>query len=564
MTVRILFWFAAVPASVSLHAAAAVGLMASLTPEPPPEQAVPESRFDLQTVQVAARRAMPEAPESRPAAEAPGDGIALGQTAIPRRTATGSAPDTTPVPQAQPPTFRAEVGDSGGAAIVPAAPEAVAAASEALPSSIVSSEVAPLREGRPVTPQIETAGAVSQPSEAVAALPSPNVAAVALSAAPNAAEATAPEGAAVASAQLPVTSATVARAEPLRLSQQAQAATAAVVSRPKAAAVVAVAAPAPAAGSVDTIPVPVAAGVASPRPVGASRPSSAQVTESVAEATPTAEAQADTTAITAALALPGLDGPADPVSVAAYQSFVAPDAAPEGDSARDGISGLLGGVACSRLQATFQPDTALLRVTGHVPNAVDRGPILSGLQALMGQSIGIEDNILILPSPQCDALSGIEALGLPQSTDQFTNPLVVGEDTHARAYRYVTDEQLVLDVSAPDYPAYLYVDYFDAAGQVIHLAPNEVAPLRLILPGETASIGAPGTASLEVRIGPPYGQEIAVAFASSVALHSGERPLVEDAATYLDWLRTRIAEARAGDPGFKGEWVYFFVTTAQR
>ena len=65
----------------------------------------------------------------------------------------------------------------------------------------------------------------------------------------------------------------------------------------------------------------------------------------------------------------------------------------------------------------------------------------------------------------------------------------------------------------------------------------------------------------QITVGPPYGQEIAVAFAASAPLFDGLRPLSEPAAPYLTDLKSRVAEARARDPDFKGEWVYFMVVT---
>jgi hypothetical protein len=63
-------------------------------------------------------------------------------------------------------------------------------------------------------------------------------------------------------------------------------------------------------------------------------------------------------------------------------------------------------------------------------------------------------------------------------------------------------------------------------------------------------------------VGPPYGQEIAAAFAASAPLYDGVRPTLEPAVPYLDWLRERVRAVRAGQPDFKGEWVYFFVATS--
>ena len=40
--------------------------------------------------------------------------------------------------------------------------------------------------------------------------------------------------------------------------------------------------------------------------------------------------------------------------------------------------------------------------------------------------------------------------------------------------------------------------------------------------------------------------------------------MVEPAAPYLAFLKSRVAARRAEHADFKGEWVYFFVTTAER
>ncbi len=278
-----------------------------------------------------------------------------------------------------------------------------------------------------------------------------------------------------------------------------------------------------------------------------------------------AAVQPDTTRATAALAWSGdQEIRIDPQSLAAIQSFMLPgDAARQGTEVRDALTDLLAAVPCARLQAVFDPATGSLGLRGHIPEDGLRMPILDALQAQVGGGIPVRDEMLILPRPQCGALSGIAAVGLPQSTDQDTNPLLVGEDAHARAYDYRQGERLIFDLAAPDYDAVIYVDYFDADGQVIHLTPNEVVPLREH-PAQSAfrvGAGEDGLPFLDITIGPPYGQEIAAAFAASTPLYDGVRPMVEPAAPYLEWLGERVAAARAADPGFRGEWVYFFVTT---
>ena len=109
----------------------------------------------------------------------------------------------------------------------------------------------------------------------------------------------------------------------------------------------------------------------------------------------------------------------------------------------------------------------------------------------------------------------------------------------------------------------IYVDYFDAEGRVIHLQPNEIVPAETVPAKSLLTVGRDrdGQPALRMTVTPPFGQEIAVAFAASAPLYEGVRPLVEPAAPYLEFMARQVARARAGNPGFMGEWVYFFVAT---
>jgi len=268
--------------------------------------------------------------------------------------------------------------------------------------------------------------------------------------------------------------------------------------------------------------------------------------------------------IKAALAWTGGDtARIDPASLAAIQSFTAGGAL-EGSAAnagtvRDGIAGVLAGTPCARLQTTFVPERGVLELRGHIPRDDLRGPLLAALRAEVGGSIPLADNLLILPPPTCTALTGIAATGLAQSTEQTTNPSVVGPNAHARLYDFRAGEQLSFELQGADYPAYFYIDFFDAEGNVVHLQPNAFVPLARIGVKERLVVG--GDSGLKITVTPPFGQEIMVAFAASRPLYEGVRPLQETAGPYLRFLRDRVAAARAADPDFKGEWVYFFVQT---
>lgn len=336
----------------------------------------------------------------------------------------------------------------------------------------------------------------------------------------------------------------------------------------------------PPASSIATTPVPLtnltaaqpstsAAAAMAPAPQALTPTSVSAQGSSISQATPSPEALVQTPptpiSISATLAFQGNEtGEVDPLSLAAFQSFTRPeDLAHAATDLRDGLSELLSTVPCSRLQVAFDPDSATLELRGHLPEEGLRAPVLAALQAQMGRDITLSDQMRLLPRPQCGALSGIASVGLPQSTDQITNPLLLGPDAQARVLSYSGGEQLFFDLTAPDYPAYLYVDYFDAAGAVIHLSPNEAAPLNQAPAKSALRVGAktPEEPGLLITVGPPYGQEIAVAFAASTPLYQGLRPLSEPAPAYLAFLREKIAQKRGQDSDFKGEWVYFLIET---
>jgi Domain of unknown function (DUF4384) len=258
-------------------------------------------------------------------------------------------------------------------------------------------------------------------------------------------------------------------------------------------------------------------------------------------------------------------GPIDPVSLATAQIFMHPSAVPQPDKAqiRDNISAVLKSPPCSRLQTVFNSETGFLELRGHVPNQGLVDNLVANLQTQVGASIPVTQKLRTLPQPTCTVLSGISALGLPQSAEQLTNPKIIGPDAHAREFTFHGGDRFSMELTTPDYDSFLYIDYFDANGQVIHLQPNQYSELTRQMAKTQLTIGNPdpNAPGLNMTFGPPYGQEIVVAFATSVQLFSKPRPLSEPAEPYLDLIRNRIGNAKATTADFKGEWVYFLIST---
>lgn len=528
-------WAAGLAGSLVANAGLAGFVWAALLPDPLLDQPTPEAQLDVDAYTLDRDAAVERPAEGEALDEARPDGTTLDSGAIPQSRAASSTVESDRAKAVAPEAESTELSAASGdrlATVAPVSAEATATNPASAPAV-------------PSTPQPEPIGAATAAAAPLSAA-SPTLA-------PMASRQPMPDAAIPASAD--ITALTEARPATARADIAEAEPVTAVTSAPDADPVRARAAQATQLAAA----VVAGAGLPPSQPT----PELAAAREPAATVTPAAQTGGEK--VKAMLAFPGGDGEIDPVSLAAFQSFVQPGDAPSSEDLRDGIGALLSGVPCSRLQVAFDPDTATLQVNGHLPEDDLRAPVLAALQAQMGADIAVSDRMLVLPRPQCGALSGIASVGLPQSTDQITNPLLIGEDAHARVLDYVDGDRLTFDITAPDYDAFIYVDYFDAEGTVLHLAPNEQVPLTEAAAKSAQRVGATaeGEPGLSIFVGPPYGQEIAVAFAASHPLYDGLRPIAEPAAPYLQWLKSRVANARADHPDFKGEWVYFFVTTAE-
>ena len=99
-------------------------------------------------------------------------------------------------------------------------------------------------------------------------------------------------------------------------------------------------------------------------------------------------------------------------------------------------------------------------------------------------------------------------------------------------------ERLIVEVTAPDYDAFLYVELFDNQGNVIHMLPSPSHPDNEIPAGETVTLGEePG------RVYPMRGEVgtyMILAAAAPSRLFPLDRGEVEDARGYLSDLQSSL------------------------
>lgn len=232
---------------------------------------------------------------------------------------------------------------------------------------------------------------------------------------------------------------------------------------------------------------------------------------------------------------------------------------------RNALVTSLNNVNCARAQTVYDPETGAIDLRGHVKNETDRNTLLSAVSKQLGGSLPVQDRLQRLDAPQCNVLVQLAEMPLPQSVEQLTNPLIIGADLQTRSYAFQNGQVMKFDLAGADYDGWLYLDYYDNKGQVLHLLPNAYIPPLFLKANAPLAFGDgssddPTHGKFEMRVSPPFGQDIVVAMISNEPLFE-VRPTVENAEAYLVDLAAKVSELKDQSGDFKGEWVYLFVET---
>ncbi len=537
-----LLWTTGLTASLGAHAALFAFLAIATEPDPLIAEPAQSGKIKMTSYEVPQSKAAPQEAkgEAQDASEAQGQ--ALGQGPVRSEIAAAQPLPQSVQPAEAPPSERPSVLTPDNTAIAEVRNETVVEASTA--------SGAPTPALRAEGPQ---AKAAPPPAEALASTaPPPVTAARTLQGTPLAASQATPS--AQAALAPPKAQTTTTLPSTLLASASAEA--------PTLGATAPNAGPVPASSLITETSAQISADGAGAQ---AKAPPAQPAPSRVPDAPTAAQPPLNAPTISAATGWSG-DTTFDPTSLAAIQSFMQPlDTSQNADTPRDAISQLLASVPCARLAATFIPETGTLELRGHIPDDSLRAPILTAIRQQLGESIPVGGSMLVLPSPQCDVLSRVEGLGLPQSQGQQRDAKELGAITQLSTFDYSQGERVIVRMRSPDYPAYVYVDFFDVDGRVLHLRPNQWEDVELHAPDTPLEIGADrgGRSSVKLIVQPPYGQELAIAYASSAPLYEGLRDTIEPAEPYLDFMRGRIAALKAEDPDYRGEWVYMFIQTQE-
>jgi len=213
---------------------------------------------------------------------------------------------------------------------------------------------------------------------------------------------------------------------------------------------------------------------------------------------------------------------------------VAPRPAPAPAPSAAGVSrieALLTDIPCSVLKAERgAKDTVTVR--GVVGDAADRDRLAGrlrkgGLEAAL--------DVAVMPWPQCE-VRGTFAPALERP-----NGLAVHIRSAGSGRPVLTNEaSLVLDVTMPSNPAYLYVIYLDAGGDAAFLYTPGMAGGRPLAPETHLTLGDGSDGQAKLAISPPFGEEMILAVAAPYPLTSTEPPATMTEREFLSTFRLAL------------------------
>lgn len=174
--------------------------------------------------------------------------------------------------------------------------------------------------------------------------------------------------------------------------------------------------------------------------------------------------------------------------------------------------------------------TQRVRLTGAIAAPATVATVTAAVEKIPGVN-GVDAQLVALPRPYCDVMAVVQ----PFISEGKS---VVREGVQSIPYK--EGDPLVLDVVAPPFPAYMYVDYFTRDGSVVHLYPPAGESETQFSANARKRIGEPGGNRRHWEVSPPFGQEIITIIGAKQPLFSEPRSEAETASGYLEALNERM------------------------
>ena len=192
------------------------------------------------------------------------------------------------------------------------------------------------------------------------------------------------------------------------------------------------------------------------------------------------------------------------------------------------IRALLINVPCARIEARVSAGT--VRLSGYARARSD----LSRLRQALLSIPGVNDVEIRTNQIEKNLCAPIDFFSPYTETDRnVARGLTIR--TKNDSGEFVEGDKLIVNLTAPNYDSYIYVDYFALDGSVIHLRPQTDRQQNLVPKDKSITLGDIDSAK-QWTIAPPFGTEFLVVLAASKPVFESVRDEVERQDEYLQAL----------------------------
>jgi serine/threonine protein kinase len=198
------------------------------------------------------------------------------------------------------------------------------------------------------------------------------------------------------------------------------------------------------------------------------------------------------------------------------------------------VATVLGGMPCSILRASVNAKARAVTVSGYAAGPKTVEMIVSGLEGTAGVA-SLNNEIREVPRVFCQTLELYAAYWNANNDSGFGTAIGTPNTDNV----FVEGERLVLDISTPTYDSWLYVDYFDHEGNVVHMMPSPGEVNNQFAKNKSFQLGEEGDIGLW-EVAPPVGTEIIAVLSTSAPVFDGARGEVEASNNYRAALKKRL------------------------
>ena len=206
---------------------------------------------------------------------------------------------------------------------------------------------------------------------------------------------------------------------------------------------------------------------------------------------------------------------------------------PPPDKLRATLAAATAGYQCAALNYAVGPDGAV-DISGHVSTPDDLERLRNQVGDIRSISGAPHFDVKLIIWPYCEVVDLLSPLLVRPSRDAPRLNLA-SESDEARI-----GECLKLNVVAPSFDSFIYVDYFDAEGEVLHLLPNRWDMLNRKALRDRFTLGRTSQMPDCWRLAGNTGEQFISLIATTKSLFSDRRPDTESARDYIASLSNAI------------------------